>query len=49
MAVHAACMKKKSVKWTTFDAFFRRVLMFFQEELPSLLSARKPFSGDLED
>ena len=33
--------RKKSVKWTTFDAFLRRVnfiLMFLQEELASLLS-----------
>ena len=31
--------------------FLRRVnfiLMFFQEELPSFLSAGKPFPGDLE-
>ena len=37
MAVHAALMKKKSVKWTTFDAFLRKIsfLMFFQEELAS--------------
>ena len=25
------------------------ILMFFQGELPSLLSVGKPFSGDLED
>ena len=37
MAVHAALMKKKSVMWTTFDAFLRKIsfLMFFQEELAS--------------
>ena len=50
MAVHAALMKKKSVKWTTFDAFLRKIsfLMFLQEELASLLSTERPFSGDLE-
>ena len=43
--------RKKSLKWTTFDAFLRRVnfiLIFFQEELAPLLSAGKPFSSDLE-
>ena len=43
--------EKKSLKWTTFDAFLRRVnfiLIFFQEELAPLLSAGKPFSSDLE-
>ena len=51
MAVHAARTKKKSVKWTTFDTFLRRVnfiLVFFQEELGSLLSLGKPFPNDLE-
>ena len=50
MAVHAALMKKKSVMWTTFDAFLRKIsfLMFFQEELASILSTGRPFSGDLE-
>ena len=50
MAVHAALMKKKSVMWTTFDAFLRKIsfLMFLQEELASLLSTGRPFSGDLE-
>ena len=40
-----------SVKTATFDNFLRRVnffLMFFQEELASLLSTGKPFSGNLE-
>ena len=44
--------EKKSVNWTTFDTFLGRVnfiLMFFQEELASLLSTGKPFSHDLED
>ena len=43
--------KKKCVKGTTFNTFLRRVnfiLMCFQEELAPLLSAGKPFSGDLE-
>ena len=43
--------RRKSVKCTTFDTILRRVnfaLMFFQEKLASLLSARKPFPGDLE-
>ena len=50
MAVHAALMKKKSVMWTTFDAFLRKIsfLMFLQEELASLLSTGRPFSGDFE-
>ena len=51
MAVHAAHTKKKSVKWKTFDSFLRRInfiLIFFQEELASLLSAGKPFFGNLE-
>ena len=50
MAVHAALMKKISVKWTTFNAFLRKIsfLMFLQEELASLLSTERPFSGDLE-
>ena len=40
-----------SVKWATFDNFLRKVnfiLIFFQEELASLLSMGKPFSGNLE-
>ena len=44
-------LKKKFVKWTTYDTFLRRVnfiLMFFQGELASLLRAGKPFPGDLE-
>ena len=53
MTVHAVrTKKKKSVNWTTFDTFLGRVnfiLMFFQEELASLLSTGKPFSHDLED
>ena len=43
--------RRKSVKRTTFDTILRRVnfaLMFFLEKLASLLSARKPFPGDLE-
>ena len=43
--------RRKPVKCTTFDTILRRVnfaLMFFQEKLASLLSARKPFPGDLE-
>ena len=43
--------RRKSVKRTTFDTILRRVnfaLMFFLEKLASLLSARKPFSGDLK-
>ena len=43
--------EEKSVKRTTSDTFLKRInfiLMFFQEELVSLLSAGKPFSGDLE-
>ena len=43
--------RKKSVKGTTFDTFLRRVnfiLMFFQEELATLLNAGKLFSGYLE-
>ena len=51
MAVHAARTKRKFLKWTTFDTFLRKVnfiFMFFQEELASLVSAGKPFSGDLE-
>ena len=49
-AVHAALTKKKSMKWITFDTFLRRVnfiLMFLQEELASLLSMGKPFSGNV--
>ena len=43
--------RKHSLKWTTFDTFLRRVSfiwIFLQEELASLLNARKPFSGNLE-
>ena len=43
--------RKKSVKWTSFDAFLKRVnflLMFFREDLASLLSLGRPFSGYLE-
>ena len=45
------CKIAVSVKWATFDNFLRKVnfiLMFFQEELASLLSTGKPFSGNLE-
>ena len=51
IATHTACTKKKYVKLRTFDTFLRRVifiLMFFQEQLASLLSVGKPFSSDLE-
>ena len=46
--------RKKPVKWITFDAFLRSVifvLMFFQEELASLLSilsTGRPFPDNLE-
>ena len=47
---HCTHTKKKSVKWTTFDVFLRRVNFIFKffQELASLLSAGKPFSSDLE-
>ena len=51
ITTHYTLEKKKSVKLTTYDTFLRRVnfiLMFFQEELASLLSVVKPFPGDLE-
>ena len=50
MAVHAM-HKRKIVKWKTFDTFLRSInfiFMFFQEELPSFLSAGKTFPSDLE-
>ena len=40
MAVHAARTKGKMCE--------QQLISFFQEELASLLSAVKPFSGDLE-
>ena len=49
MAVHTSHNKQNI--WTTFDTFLRRVnliLMFFQEEVPSLKSEGKPFPGDIE-
>ena len=52
MAVGAARTKKSIYKVNNFRYFFfRRVdlnLMFFQEELASLLTMGKPFSGNLE-
>ena len=46
MAVDAARTKKKICKVNNFYTFLRRVnfiLMFFQEEVASLLSLAKPF------
>ena len=42
-------MHEESI-WATFDTFSRRVdfIMMVFQELPSLLSAEKPFPGDLE-
>ena len=51
MTVHAAHIKRKFLKSKTFDTFLRKVdliFMFLQEELASLVSLGKPFSGDLE-
>ena len=51
MTVHAAHTKRKVLKSKTFDTFLRKVdlvFMFFQEELASLVSLEKRFSGDLE-
>ena len=50
--VHAACLKKKICEVNNFWYFLRRVnfiLMFFKEDLDSLLSAGKPFFSNLED
>ena len=47
MAVHATCTKTKNyVKWTTFNTFLRKVNFIYN--FASLLSAWKPFSGNLE-
>ena len=51
MAVHAPRTKKKMGEVYIFCPFLIRVnlnLMFFQEELASLLSEGKPLSRDLE-
>ena len=51
MGVHAASTNKKIFEVHKFWYFFRRVnfiLIFFKKELASLLSAGKPFSGDIE-
>ena len=52
MTVHAAPTKKKVCEANNFWYLFKEELIsfwhFFQEELASALSARKPFSDNLE-